>query len=601
MPKLFGWKSDGETDHTPVQQPTIQSCDGCGGDLSRDPLYSCFRVCSTCGYHFALSAHERIALLADDGSFKETLAGLCSTDPLGFVDRVPYRDRLEDARRRTGLADAIVTGFCHIEGQPAVLAAMDFRFMGGSMGSVVGEKVAAACELAAKKRVPLVAVTCSGGARMQEGMLSLAQMAKTAAAVRRLHAKRVPYIVLLANPTTGGVYASFGSLGDLLLAEPGAMVSFAGPRVARALAGDGQAEVPRRAELLLEKGQIDGIVPRPRAREVIGELLRLCTGGHLRPAGRACLPPVRHKVLEAWAAVETARHDNRPTAMDYLHRMLTSFVEIRGDRAVGDDTAVVCGPADLDGQAVMVIAQERGRREDLSRRGGHMRPEGYRKAQRAMELAAKWGLPLLTLVDTPGADPSLESEAGGLGGAISHCMALMADLPTPILSVVIGEGGSGGALALGIADRVLMLENAVYSVIAPEGAAAILYHDSSLASSVATSLKLTSHDLLELGLVDALVPEPEGGAHLDHERAALLLRRAIREELASLCTQPIAHLLKRRHARWRRIGRTTTVAALAAERLAGQIEAGVRGGAQKLSSLAHQIPEQVRRVKGGQD
>jgi len=180
-------------------------------------------------------------------------------------------------------------------------------------------------------------------------------------------------------------------------------------------------------------------------------------------------------------------------------------------------------------------------------------------------------------------------------------MALMSDLPTPILSVLIGEGGSGGALALGIADRVLMLENAVYSVIAPEGAAAILYHDSSLASSVATSLKLTSHDLLELGLVDALVPEPEGGAHLDHERAALLLRRAIREELASLCTQPIAHLLKRRHARWRRTGRTTTVAALAAERLAGQIEAGVRGGAQKLSSLAHQIPEQVRRVKGGQD
>ncbi len=601
MARLFGRRTVGDTEQDSASQPTAQPCEGCGSDLAADALYSRFKVCSGCGRHYPLSAHERIALLADAGTFKETLSSLYSTDPLGFVDKIPYRERLDEARRKTGLADAVVTGLCRIEGHPAVLAVLDFRFLGGSMGSVVGEKIAAACEMAIKKRLPLVAVTCSGGARMQEGMLSLAQMAKTAAAVRRLHARRVPFIVLFANPTTGGVYASFGTLGDVLLAEPRALVSFAGPRVAKALAADGQAEIPRTAEFMLENGQIDGIVPRPRSREVIGELLSLSTGGHLKSSGRSSRPPVQETTVGAWAAVERARHDNRPTSMDHLHRMLSSFVEIHGDRAVGDDPAVVCGPADMDGQAVMVIAQERGHREDSSHHGGHMRPEGYRKAQRAMGLAAKWGLPLLTLIDTPGADAGLESEAGGLGGTISHSMAVMSDLPTPVLSVVIGEGGSGGALALGVADRVLMMENAIYSVIAPEGAAAILYRDSTQAPNVAPSLKLTSHDLMTLGLVDGLVPEPAGGAHLDHERAALLLRRAIRDELASLSTEPISQLLKRRYERWRHIGRTTTAVAVAAERLAGQIETGVRGSAQKLTFLAQQIPSQVRRVRSEQE
>ncbi len=600
MVRLFGRPESGPADDA-ASQPTVQPCEDCGSDLSGDSLFARFKVCSHCGRHYTLSAHERIALLADPGSFKEVLANLYPTDPLGFVDRVPYRERLEEARRKTGLADAAVTGTCRIEGQAAVLAVLDFRFLGGSMGSVVGEKIVAACELAVKKRLPLVAVTCSGGARMQEGMLSLAQMAKTSAAVQQLHTKRVPYIVLFANPTTGGVYASFGTLGDVLLAEPGALISFAGPRVAKALAGEGKPESPRTAAFLLEKGQIDGIVPRPKTKSVIGELLRLATAGHLKSSGRPSPTPAGGETGSAWAAVERARHDNRPTSMDHLRRMLSSFVEIHGDRAVGDDPSVVCGLADLDGQALMVIAQERGHRDEPSRRGGHMRPEGYRKAQRAMRLAAKWGLPLLTLIDTPGADPGLESEAGGLGGAISHSMALMSALPTPVLSVVIGEGGSGGALALGVADRVLMMENAVYSVIAPEGAAAILYRDSAQAPNVASSLKLTSHDLMALGLVDGLVPEPEGGAHLDHERAALLLRRALREELAALSGESVSRLLKKRYERWRHMGRTTTATAAAAERLAGQIETGVREGTQKLSSLAQQIPSQLRGTRSEQE
>ena len=592
MDRLFGSLSRDKLSSAETSpQPTEPKCEGCNRSLTGDALYARYRVCPGCGRHYLLSAPERIALLADPETFKETNANLYPTDPLGFVDRIPYPERLEEARRKTGLADAAVTGRCSIDGHEAVLAVLDFRFLGGSMGSVVGEKIAAACELAARRRIPLVAVTCSGGARMQEGMLALAQMAKTSAAVQRLHAQGVPFLVLLTNPTTGGVYSSFGTLGDVLLAEPGSLISFAGPRVAKAFTSEEQAaEAPRTAEFLLEKGQIDAVVPRPKTKTAIGEFLRLTEGGRLKLAARGGLPPAAGGVSEAWAAVERARHDNRPTSMDFLQRMTSSFVELRGDRAVGDDQAIVCGLADLDGQAVVVVAQERGHNDDDPHRGGRMRPEGLRKAQRAMRLAAKWRLPVLTLIDTPGADPGIESEAGGLGGAISHSMALMSSLPTPILSVVVGEGGSGGAMALAVADRVLMMENAIFSVIAPEGAAAILYRDPAQASNVAPALKLTSHDLLQLGLVDAIVPEPEGGAHLDHERAALVLRRAVREELSSLGGEAVSKLVKKRYERWRHVGRTTTAAAAAAGRVASQVESGLREGAHRLTELGHHLP-----------
>jgi acyl-CoA carboxylase subunit beta len=582
-------REQGETGGNDTPASSQPHCDGCGRGLEGDLLYARYAVCGECGHHHQISAAHRIAILADPGTFKQTHANLYPTDPLGFVDRVPYIQRLEEARRKTRLADAIVTGTCRIDGHDAVLAAMDFGFLGGSMGSVVGEKVAAAAELAERRRLPLVVVTTSGGARMQEGMLALAQMAKTAAAVEKLHAKGVPFVVLMAHPTTGGVYASFGTLGDIILAEPGALISFAGPRVARAMAGESN-DPPRDAEFMLENGQLDAVVPRPRAKALIGEILRLACTSRLKVKPGATLPPPAGEAAEAWAAVQRARHGNRPTSMDYLHRIASSFVEIRGDRATGEDPAVVCGLADLDGQVVMLIAQERGHEDAEFRRGGRARPQGYRKAIRAMRLAAKWGLPVLALVDTPGADPSADSDARGLGGAIAHCMAAMSHLQTPVLSVVIGEGGSGGALALAVADRVLMMENAIFSVIAPEGAAAILYRDASQAADVAPSLRLTSRDLLELGVVDEIVTEPEGGAHLDHERAALLLRRAVREALAALSGEPVQRLVKRRYHRWRQIGRTTTAAAATAERLAGQVGSGLREGAQKLTELGRLLP-----------
>lgn len=565
------------------------TCDGCGRPLAGDPLFARYKVCAECGHHHLLSAPERIALLADHGTFKETHGNLHPTDPLGFVDRIPYPQRLAEAQRATGLREAAVTGTCLINGIAVVLAVMDFRFLGGSMGSVVGEKIAGACELAARRRLPLLVVTASGGARMQEGMLALAQMAKTAAAVQRLHTRGVSFVVLLTHPTTGGVFASFATLGDILLAEPGALVGFAGPRVARAMGGPGGGEQARRAEDLARDGLIDAVLPRPRIKAEIGELLRLASRGRPSAAAHAPLPAASAEIANAWSAVETARHGERPTSMDFLRRLASSFVEIHGDRATGDDPAIVCAVADLDGQAVMVVAQERGRPDRDERRGGRARPAGYRKAQRAMRLAAKWRLPLLTLIDTPGADPSVESESSGLGDSISHTMALMSSLPTPILAVVIGEGGSGGALALGVADRVLMMENAIFSIIAPEGAAAILYRDPGRAPSVAEALKLTSRDLLDLGLVDSIVPEPEGGAHADHERAALLLRVAVREHLAALAAEPTRRLLQKRYARWRHAGKTATTAAVAAGRIVEELQTGIRKGARTLTVLRGRI------------
>jgi acetyl-CoA carboxylase carboxyl transferase alpha subunit len=243
--------------------------------------------------------------------------------------------------------------------------------------------------------------------------------------------------------------------------------------------------------------------------------------------------------------------------MEYIERLFTRFVELHGDREEGDDPAIVGGLGELAGQAVVVIGQERGRSpEERSRRhGGMAYPQGYRKTLRLMHLAAKFGLPLVAFVDTPGAYPGYEAERHGIWQALARNLQAMAALPTPVIAVVIGEGGSGGALALGVADRVLMLEHAIYSVIAPEGAAAILYRDAARAPEVAAALKLTAQDLLRLDVIDQIVPEPPGGAHADPEIMAATLRYHLVSTLAALRKVPPRKLLRLRQRRYRHIGR----------------------------------------------
>ncbi len=546
-----------------VVAPPVLACRRCGVDLATSATWERLRVCSTCRYHGPLSARRRLALLLDEGSFREAHESLSSVDPLVFSDRVPYSERLDEARAKTGLEEAVVIGTGRINGRDCVIAVLAFEFMGGSMGTVVGEKVALALELAADKKLPFISVAASGGARMQEGMLSLVQMAKTAAAATRLYMAGVPFISVLTDPTTGGVYASFASRGDIILAEPGALIGFAGPRVIEQLTGRTKPKDAQTAEYLLAHGQIDAVVDRARLRNVLAMVLQLLgSRWDVSPRGEAELYRPEPRIPEtAWEAVELARHPDRPTSRDYIRLILPQFVELHGDRLSLDDPAVICGLGDLGGITVMVIAQERGRGDEERERhhGGRMSAEGYRKAARAMRLAGVWGLPVVTLIDTPGAALDFDSEARGLAPSIAQCLATMSVLPVPIIAAVIGEGGSGGALALGVADRILMQENSIYSVIAPEGAAAILYHDAQRARDLADALKLTARDCVTLGVVDAVVPEPEGGAHLDHEYAALLLRNFVLDTLLDLRKTRPKRLLDRRYRKFREMGQLRTV------------------------------------------
>ncbi len=533
-------------------------CPRCGAVVTESSAYRRYRVCEHCRHHFTLSARRRLDLLVDEGTFRELQPELTSLDPLLFTDRIPYSDRLGQARERTGLEEAVVVGTGRVNGRECVLAIFDFEFLGGSMGTVVGEKVALGLELAADKRLPFVGVSASGGARMQEGMLSLVQMAKTAAAAMRLHRVGVPFVSILTDPTTGGVYASFASQGDVILAEPGALIGFAGPRVIEQITGRKQPEDAQTSEYLVRHGQIDGTVDRTRLRNVLASLLQLFENPwNVSPRGEHELyrPDVRPP-QSAWEAVEMARHPERPTARAYIDEMMPQFFELHGDRLSADDPALIAGIGDLGGITVMVLAQERGRTDEerLHRRGGRMSPEGYRKATRAMRLAASWRLPVVTLIDTPGAALDFDSEARGLAPSISQCLATMSILPIPIVAAVIGEGGSGGALALGVADRILMQENAIYSVIAPEGAAAIIYHEAQKARDLANALKLTAADCKLLGVVDTLVPEPEGGAHHDADYAALLLKNFLLDALIELRRTQPNKLVDERYRKFRRMG-----------------------------------------------
>ncbi|HLG74742.1 MAG TPA: acetyl-CoA carboxylase, carboxyltransferase subunit beta [Chloroflexota bacterium] len=558
-------------------------CSNCHTDLAEGawPVFQRYRVCDVCGHHFHLGARERIQQLVDAGTFREVNRSLASVDPLSFTDRLPYRQRLEEARKKTGVTEAVVTGTCRIGGCQAVMAVLDFEFLGGSMGSVVGEKITLAIELAIRRRMPIIIVSTSGGARMQEGMLSLVQMAKTSAAVRRLHEARQPFISVLADPTTGGIYASFASLGDVTIAEPKALIGFAGPRVVEQTMHQAVSDESHRAEYLQQHGAIDLIVERPLLRDRLIALLAMLSW-RKRASFTAAEEPARVEAPEvatrpAWEIVQMARRIDRPTSLDHIQAMTRDFLEMHGDRQGGDDPAVVIGLATLSGRPVAIVAQQRGPAtpEDPTR-GGRAMPGGYRKALRMMNLADKFGLPLLTFIDTPGAYAGAEAEEQGLARALAECLAYMSGLNTQTVATVIGEGGSGGALALGVADRVLMMENAIYSVISPEGAAAILYHDASKAEELAASLRITAADCKSLGVVDEVVPEPEGGAHHDPAHASQLLSNAIVRALVDLQRAPLRKTMKARYQKFRRMGQQSRWFNIAVSREIGAVQEYVR-------------------------
>jgi acetyl-CoA carboxylase carboxyl transferase subunit beta len=514
-------------------------------------------ICPGCNHYLSMPSSARIALLADPGTFRELDRNLVSVDPLGFADHKSYKVRLEDARRETGVREAVTAGFCRIRGMQAVLVVFDFAFLGGTMGSVVGEKIAHAFEEATQRRIPLVSVAASGGARVQEGMFSLMQMAKVAAAASVHDRHELAFISILTDPTFGGVTASFASLGDILIAEPGAQIGFVGPRVIEQTTGIAPPKDSHQADTLLKAGLIDLVIGRRDLPAVTAYLISHLKRNKAMEAGsKEVPPPVKSKHLTAWQKVSLARHSGRPTSKYYIAHMTSRFLELHGDRWSGDDPAVIGGIAELGSETVIMIGQERGGtpEEKIASHDGKAYSEGYRKSLRLMRLASKFKIPVITLVDCPNAQASYESEHRGIAFALARNLAMMANLPTPIVSAIIGEGGSGGAIAMGVADCVLMLENAIYSVISPEGAAAILYRDAGKAEVVSDVLKLTAQDLHSLGIIDTVVPESEGGAHLDPAAASETLKRHLLAALRPLSEVPMRQLLDNRYKKYRHIG-----------------------------------------------
>lgn len=347
---------------------------------------------------------------------------------------------------------------------------------------------------------------------MQEGIVSLMQMAKTSAALKRHSEAGQLYISVLTDPTTGGVTASFAMLGDIILAEPNALVGFAGPRVIEQTIGQKLPKGFQRSEFLLEHGFVDRIVEREEQKEVLSKILKLHKKSEREKTKKVETPEaeIKNELASAWDRVQISRMKDRPTGEDYIRTLFTDFMEFHGDRYFKDDKAIIGGVARFKGMPVTVIAQAKGgtTKENIERNFGMPSPEGYRKALRLMKQAEKFGRPVICFVDTPGAFCGLEAEERGQGEAIARNLFEMSDMKVPILSIVIGEGGSGGALALAVADEVWMLENSIYSVLSPEGFASILWKDAKRAQEAAGVMKLTSRDLKRLGIVERIIPEP---------------------------------------------------------------------------------------------
>ena len=497
----------------------LKKCNKCGAAILTDEVINGKYICPKCHGYFRIPAYKRIELVTDAGSFEEWDAKIDEGErPENPLDFRGYTEKVKALRVKTGLDEAVVTGKATICGYPVVIGVCDGRFMMASMGHAVGEKITRAVERATEERLPVVLFTCSGGARMQEGIISLMQMAKTSAALKRHSDAGFLYIPVLTDPTTGGVTASFAMLGDIILAEPGALIGFAGPRVIEQTIGQKLPEGFQRAEFLLEHGFVDRIVTRDEMKEVLGQILKMHTVTdekkedcpEKKKENRKNISAGKENVSD-WERVLKSREKERPVGKDYIDRLFTDFVELHGDRYYKDDPAVVGGIAYFHGKAVTVIAQCKGKttKENLERNFAMPSPEGYRKALRLMKQAEKFQRPVICFVDTPGAFCGMEAEERGQGEAIARNLYEMSALKVPVLSIVIGEGGSGGALALAVADEVWMMENAVYSVLSPEGFASILWKDSKRASEAAGVMRLTAADLKELKVIEEIICEPE--------------------------------------------------------------------------------------------
>ncbi|MEG0961535.1 MAG: acetyl-CoA carboxylase carboxyltransferase subunit alpha [Lachnospiraceae bacterium] len=531
-------------------------CESCGEMLYKEDVKANHYVCYKCNKYFRLTTKKRLRLVADVDSFEKWEEGLENQNPLEYPG---YEEKVEALKERLKIDEAVTCGKCTIQGEEAVVCVCDGRFLMGSMGYVVGEKITRAVEKATELKLPVIIFACSGGARMQEGMVSLMQMAKTSAALKRHSNAGLLYISVLTDPTTGGVTASFAMLGDIILAEPGALVGFAGPRVIEQTIGQKLPEGFQRAEFLVEHGLIDNIVERERLKDTLAKLIVMHRPIHKEKIVFSPKKEENKKKNElhvtSWERVLRARDAKRPTAQDYIQEIMTDYMELHGDRHFGDDGAIIGGIAYLDGCPVTVIGQQKGKntKENLTRNFGMPSPEGYRKALRLMKQAEKFQRPIICFVDTPGAFCGMEAEERGQGEAIARNLFEMSDLTVPVLSIVIGEGGSGGALALAVGNEVWMMENATYTILSPEGFASILWKDGSKASQAADVMRVTAENLKELGMIEKVIWEPVPANSQNISEIAKDMLEEIHRFLSQYLPMTQEELRKHRYERFRKM------------------------------------------------
>ena len=535
-------------------------CVNCGETVYTEDVENNNHICPKCGYNFRIDAYHRIEMIIDEGTFEEWDPDLKTDNPLDFAG---YEEKIAALQEKTGLKEAVCTGTGKIHGQKVALGVCDSRFLMGSMGEVVGEKITRMFERATNEKLPVIIFACSGGARMEEGIISLMQMAKTSQAIKRHNDAGQLYVSVLTDPTTGGVTASFAMLGDIILAEPGALIGFAGPRVIEQTIGQKLPEGFQRSEFLLKKGFVDAIVNRTDLKDTLSEIIRMHTPGENRintyeyylkkNTAIERIPLRNNEDMTAWEKVQLSRSITRPAALDYVKSIFKDFIEFHGDRYYGDDGAIVGGIATIGGMPVTVIAQQKGKstKENIVRNFGMPSPEGYRKALRLMKEAERFGRPVICFVDTPGAFCGIEAEERGQGEAIARNLYEMSGLKVPVLTIVIGEGGSGGALAMAVSNEVYMMENATYSILSPEGFASILWKDSKRAGEASEVMKITAGDLLKLKVIEKIIPEVKPAGEENVQDIVRYMRCYIKEFLAKYRTKDTESIVNERYERFR--------------------------------------------------
>ena len=527
-------------------------CNRCGTDNPIELLGRNKYICSSCGSYLRIPAKERIKLISDRGSFNELFCDVKLNEK--NIDE-EYSIKLHESEERSGLSEAVIVGETRVLGEKIVLCVCDSYFMMGSMGYVMGERITRAIEYAGDNELPIFIFCCSGGARMQEGLNALMQMEKTSAALAEYSSNGHFCCTVLTDPTTGGVTASFAMLGDVIMAEKGATIGFTGKRVIKQTLGTELPDGFQSAEYQCEHGMVDGVVERNRIRKMIQFLA--ITNKNLKGYANfnnevvGSFSVINHfrlknkKSKTAWQMVQMNRKYDIFQPLDYVREIFDVFVELKGDRCFGDDSAIAGGLAMLDGQPVTVIATRRGKtaEEIVKNNYGMPSPEGYRKSLRLMRQADKFNRPIITFINTSGAYPGQEAEERGQGEAIARNLFEMSRLSVPILAIIVGEAGSGGALALAVANEVWMVDTATYSILSPEGYASIIWRDASRASDAAEKMNITAEGLKKQGIIDRVICSDEKSKMFENIRFKI---REFLEEMSKKSREDIRLQRKRR-------------------------------------------------------